>query len=123
MDDGSAYFMYHSIGQYAEKAADIGQAMARFGESWGAARDGQWEYALGARAAFTSHWADLIAAPYGSVTTTENVTAALYAMIGALPDGVLRGREVLVAGDCFPSLHFLLTGLAARFGFALRFAD
>jgi kynureninase len=27
---------------------------------------------------------------------------------------------VLVAGDCFPSLHFLLTGLAERYGFELR---
>ena len=53
------------------------------------------------------------------MTTAENVTAAVYALIGALPAAALRGRRLLVAGDCFPSLHFLLTGLAPRFGFTL----
>uniref|UniRef100_UPI00195443C4 hypothetical protein n=1 Tax=Klebsiella pneumoniae TaxID=573 RepID=UPI00195443C4 len=28
-------------------------------------------------------------------------------------------RRLLVAGDCFPSLHFLLAGLAERFDFRL----
>ena len=40
-------------------------------------------------------------------------------LITALPDGALRGKRVLVAADCFPSNHFLLTGLAARMGFTL----
>ena len=41
-------------------------------------------------------------------------------MIMALPGDELEGRVVLVAGDCFPSLHFLLTGMADRYGFTLR---
>ena len=32
---------------------------------------------------------------------------------------MLTGRRVLVAADCFPSLHFLLSGLAERRGFTL----
>ena len=30
-----------------------------------------------------------------------------------------RGKRVLVAEDCFPSMHFLLAGLAPKMGFTL----
>jgi selenocysteine lyase/cysteine desulfurase len=36
-----------------------------------------------------------------------------------LPARYLDGRRVLVAADCFPSLHFLLAGLAEQHGFVL----
>ncbi|TGT93643.1 aminotransferase, partial [bacterium M00.F.Ca.ET.163.01.1.1] len=52
-------------------------------------------------------------------TSAENVTSALYSLIGALPAERLAGKRLLVAADCFPSLHFLLAGLAKRFGFTL----
>ena len=116
---GDAYFLYHSIGQYAEKADDMAKAMAAFAGIWGAADDGQWAYALAKRQGFIDHWAQLIGAQAGTLTTTENVTAALYSLIGALPGKALKGRKVLVAGDCFPSVHFLLAGLAPRLGFDL----
>jgi kynureninase len=118
--DGSAYFLYHSIGQYPGKEQDLAQAMAGFAASWAAPNDLQWGYALGKRQGFIDRWRDLIGAAEGTLTTTENVTAALYAVIGALPAGHLAGRKLLVAGDCFPSLHFLLAGLAPRFGFTLK---
>ena len=118
-NDGTAYFLYHSIGQYPRKAADLAAAMAGFAQSWGSADDLQWGYALGKRAAFIGHWQTLIGAAEGTLTVTENVTASLNALIGALPGGTLAGKRVLVAGDCFPSMHFLLTGLAPRFGFTL----
>jgi kynureninase len=41
-------------------------------------------------------------------------------VMDALPDRMLRGRTVLVAAACFPSNHFLLTGMARRLGFDLR---
>lgn len=116
---GDAYFLYHSIGQYPEKANDMAAAMAAFSSVWGAADDGQWAYALGKRQSFIDQWAGLIGAASGSLTTTENVTASLYSLMGALPSESLKGRKVLVAGDCFPSVHFLLTGLAPRLGFEL----
>jgi kynureninase len=118
--DGSGYFLYHSIGQYPGKAEDIAAAMAEFAGVWGAPDDGQWGAILGRRGEFIEHWRRLIGAPEGTVTTSENVTAALYALIGALPGKHLKGRKLLVAGDCFPSLHFLLTALAPRFGFSLE---
>jgi len=116
---GDAYFLYHSIGQYPGKAIDMAAAMAEFASVWGAADDGQWGGVLAKRQAFIDQWAGLIGAIAGTVTTTENVTASLYSLMGALPSNVLKGRKVLVAGDCFPSVHFLLAGLAPRLGFDL----
>ena len=118
--DGSGYFLYHSIGQYPGKAADLAAAMAEFADVWGANDDAQWAYALGIRAGFIDRWRSIINAPSGSVTTCENVTSGLHMLITALPDGALRGKRVLVAADCFPSNHFLLTGLAGPMGFTLE---
>ena len=119
LHDGSAYFLYHSIGQYPQKAADMAAALTDFATCWGTVDTNQWGYALGKRAEFIGHWARLIGADPGTVTTTENVTASLYSLIGALEAAHLAGRKVLVAGDCFPSVHFLLAGLAPRLGFEL----
>ena len=119
LNDGSGYFLYHSIGQYPGKVGDLTAAMAEFATVWGSNDDAQWAYALGKRAAFIDRWRAIIKAPEASVTTCENVTSGLHMLISALPDGALRGKRVLVAADCFPSNHFLLTGLAARMGFTL----
>ena len=116
---GSAYFLYHSIGLYPGKAERTGEALARVADWWGAANDEQWSRSLALRADFLEAWRRLIAAPPGSLTTAENVTTALYSLIGALPDEHLRGRKLLITADCFPSLHFLLAGMAARRGFEL----
>jgi kynureninase len=117
--DASGYFLYHSIGQYPGKADALAQAMAEFAQVWGAPDDAQWGYALGTRARFVDRWRAIIGAPQGTVTTCENVTQGLHMLITALPQGYLRGKRVLVAGDCFPSNHFLLTGLQDRLGFTL----
>lgn len=118
--EGDGYMLYHSIGQYPGKAQDMAAAMSAFAQVWGAANDEQWGYALGQRQRFIDLWSRLLKAPSASLTTTENVTSALAALIMALPREDLEGRVVLVAGDCFPSLHFLLTGLCDRYGFELR---
>jgi len=117
--DGSAYFLYHSIGQYDGKAQESLAALGEFTDVWGANDDGQWGLALGIRQRFIDGWRRLINAPQGTLTTTENVTAALHSLIGGLPDKMLRGKRVLVAADCFPSLHFMLTAMAKRCGFTL----
>jgi len=119
ISDASGYFLYHSIGQYPGKAQAMAQAMAEFAQVWGAPDDAQWGYALGTRARFVDRWRAIIGAPEGTVTTCENVTQGLHMLVTALPQGFLRGRRVLVAGDCFPSNHFLLTGLQDRLGFTL----
>ncbi len=117
--DGSAYFLYHSIGMYPGKAEAMADAFSQFTSSWGAFDDGQWMRALSQRQQFIDKWRALIGAPAGTLTSAENVTTALYSLIGSLPERYLAGRRVLVAADCFPSLHFLLAGLATRFGFTL----
>jgi selenocysteine lyase/cysteine desulfurase len=117
---GEAYFLYHSIGQYPDKARDLAGAMAEFAVSWGAQDDLQWAYSLPKRQRFIDLWTKLIGAAPGSVTTTESVTLAFQAILTALPPVHLSGKSLLVAADCFPSNHFLLQGLADRLGFTLK---
>lgn len=119
-DRKEGYFLYHSIGQYPGKEADLSAAMAELAAVWSAPDDQQWSYMLGKRAEFIGLWRDLINAPEGSVTTCENVTQGVHLLLTSLPADNLRGRKVLVAADCFPSNHFLLTRLQERFGFDLQ---
>jgi selenocysteine lyase/cysteine desulfurase len=119
MTDGSGYFLYHSIGQYAGKTADLAAAMSAFAEVWGRADDGQWPVALGLRQRYIDRWRAILKAAPGTVTTCESVTAGVSSFIAALPAGRLRGKRLLIAADCFPSVHFLLSGLQDRLGFSL----
>lgn len=117
--DGSGYFLYHSIGMFPGKEAAIADGLRRYAQLWSTPDDAQWPQALAIRQQFIESWRKLIDAQPGTLTTAENVTTALYSLIGSLPDHYLEGRCVLVAADCFPSLHFLLAGLAERHGFTL----
>jgi len=119
-NDGSGYFLYHSIGMFPGKDARISEALARVATLWGTPDDAQWPQSLEIRQQFIALWSALIGAPPGTLTTAENVTTALYSIIGALPERSLRGRKLLIAADCFPSLHFLLSGMAERRGFAIE---
>ena len=114
------YFLYHSIGMYPGKSGDLAAAMAEFAEIWGRPDDSQWAYVLGKRANFLNRWSAILNAPAHSVTATENVTAAFHTLLASLPSGHLRGRTVLVGADCFPSNHFLLNGMAEKYGFTLH---
>ena len=114
-----SYFLYHSIGQYPGKARDLAGAMAEFAFVWGKPDDGQWVHVLGARQRFIDRWRVILNAAPQTVTTFENVTSAVHALLLSLPAGHLRGRKVLVGADCFPSNHFLLNGMAEKYGFQL----
>lgn len=115
----AGYFLYHSIGTYPGKSEQMADELGRFSKMWSAEDDGQWPAALQARHRFVESWSRLIDAPASSLTTTENVTTALYSIIGSLPLERIKGQRFLIAADCFPSLHFLLNKLADRFGFIL----
>ena len=115
-----AYFLYHSIGLYPGKAEDMAAALSDFSTIWGTTDDAQWPKVLAERAEFLDLWRDLIDAPEGSLTSAENVTTALFSILGGLPPARLRGKRVLVAADCFPSLHFLLNGMSDRLGYTLE---
>lgn len=114
-----SYFLYHSIGMYPGKDRDLAGALAEFAFVWGKPDDSQWAYALGARARFIDRWRAILNAPEGSLTTTENVTSSFHSLLASLPSGHLKGRKVLVGADCFPSNHFLLNGMAEKYGFTL----
>ena len=116
----AGYFLYHSIGQYPGKEAELSDAMAELASVWSAPDDQQWSYMLGKRAEFIDLWRQLIGAMEGSVTTCENVTQGVHMLTTSLPADLLRGRKVLVAADCFPSNHFLLSRLRERFDFELK---
>jgi len=116
----AGYFLYHSIGMYPGKEEDLASAMAEYAAAWSAPDDGQWGYVLGRRQQFIDLWRQEINAPEGTLTTCESVTDGLHRLIRSLPEDRLRGKRVLVAADCFPSLHFLLAGLAPKLGFTLH---
>lgn len=115
-----AYFLYHSIGMYPGKAEDIAAAMADFAATWGRPDDAQWATILPQRQRFIDRWRAILKAAPDTATTFESVTQALHSLLQSLPDGHLNGRTVLVAADCFPSNHFLLSGMAEAHGFTLK---
>jgi selenocysteine lyase/cysteine desulfurase len=119
LDEGAGYFLYHSIGMFRGKQQLIEQGLSEYASLWSTPNDSQWPQALSIRQRFIDRWRALINADAGTLTTADNVTTALYSVIGSLPAAMLRGRRVLVAADCFPSLHFLLAGMAQRCGFTL----
>jgi kynureninase len=113
------WLLYHSVGRFPGQEAAMNEELEKFTGAWCATDDGRWAAADAARREFLSIWAELIGAPAGSIMAAENVTAAFSGFVEALPAGTLAGRSVLIAEDCFPSLHFLLSGLAERDGFRL----
>lgn len=116
----NAYFLYHSIGMYPGKARDIAAAMADFAVTWGTPDDAQWGNVLPLRQRFIDRWRAILNAAPDTVTTFESVTQAFHSLVQSLPEGHLKGRTVLAAADCFPSNHFLLTGMATAYGFTLK---
>lgn len=118
-EDGSAYFLYHSIGMFPAKGRLIADGLRTYAQLWSTLDDSQWPQALAIRQRFIERWQALINAQPGTLTTADNVTTALCSFIGSLPKSLIEGRRVLVAADCFASLHFLLAGMAQRHGFTL----
>lgn len=120
-DEGAeaGWLLYHSVGRFPGQQALLTAALAEAAEAWCALNDRRWALLDGGRARFLDAAQRLLNAPPGSIFAAENVTQAFGAFIGALPPERLRGRRVLIAADCFPSLHYLLGGLAERDGFTL----
>jgi hypothetical protein len=116
----AAYFLYHSIGMYPGKDADLARALTEFAAVWGRADDSQWGHVLPLRQRFIDRWRAILNAAPGSVTTLRKRHRRVPQPAAVLPAGHLRGRTVLVGADCFPSNHFLLTGMADHYGFTLK---
>ncbi|GAB7549408.1 aminotransferase class V-fold PLP-dependent enzyme [Cupriavidus sp. 8B] len=114
------WLLYHSVGLFPGQRDAVQAALESFTSVWYRPDDARWEYGLQARQEVIDDWAKLIGAPSNAVFTAENVTEAFVKFIDALGQRRLAGRKVLIAADCFPSLHFLLTGLAPSLGFTLE---
>jgi selenocysteine lyase/cysteine desulfurase len=118
-DSEAGWLLYHSVGRFPGQQAAIRAALGEAAEVWCAPDDRRWGMLHAAREAFFAAIARLIDAPAGTTFAAENVTQAFALFIDALPASQLCGRNVLIAADCFPSLHYLLAGLAERIGFRL----
>ncbi|MEX3707047.1 aminotransferase class V-fold PLP-dependent enzyme [Paraburkholderia sp. BR14317] len=118
--DFSGWMMYHSVGVFPGQREAVTAALARFTSDWYAPDERRWSVGLRARDALLSNWATLIGADAAHVFGAQNVTDVFARFIDGLDDAALRARTVLIAADCFPSLHFLLNGVAARRGFTLK---
>jgi kynureninase len=115
----AGWLLYHSVGRFPGQQAAIRAALGEAADVWCAPDDRRWGMLDTARARFFAAVARLMNAPLGTLFAAENVTQAFALFIDALPQERLRGRDVLIAADCFPSLHYLLAGLAERSGFRL----
>lgn len=116
----SKYLLYHSIGMYPGKEQDLAATMADYARAWAAPDDNQWGYLLQKRQEFLGHWARMINVPMDTVTTAESVTHGVHMLMRSLPESALKGRRVLITADCFPSVHYLLSGLSSKIGFKLE---
>lgn len=116
---GAGWLMFHSVGRFPGQTESINAELAAFTEVWTALDGRRWGYLDGKRREAAALWAALFGAPEDCVFATENVTAAFFAFISALDPARLAAKRVLVAADCFPSLHFMLSTLAPRLGFEL----
>jgi kynureninase len=118
-DNYEGWLMYHSVGLFPQHETVVGAALAGYNRQWCRRESPRWDYGLQARDKMLGLWSQLIHGDPANVFASENVTEAFGRFVCALGPARLRGKKVLIAADCFPSLHFLLGGLADRFGFDL----
>lgn len=118
---GDGYALYHSIGLRPGGQEAMAGCLADFARIWSAPNGEAWGRLLPMLDEFRTAWARLLGRVNASeIALTPSVTASLMSLIDAVEKGRLRGRTVLIADDAFPSLHFLLQGLAGVAGFEIR---
>lgn len=115
----AGWLMYHSVGRFPGQADKVAAILSQAAQDWYANGDQHWHPGLAQRLQCQTLFAGLIGVPTDVVFTVENVTLAFATFLTSLPADTLRRRKVLIAGDCFPSLHFLLSGMAPQLGFEL----
>jgi selenocysteine lyase/cysteine desulfurase len=115
----AGWLLYHSVGMFPGQEEAVRAALDTFASSWCRPDLQRWDYGLAARREVLDQWARLVHAPAHAVFAAENVTDAFARFVGALGRNRLAGKRVLIAADCFPSLHYMLSGLAPVLGFTL----
>jgi len=117
--DCSGWLLYHSVGMFPGQESAMRAALDEFASNWCKTDLQRWDYGLLARQQTLQAFATLIHAPVQTLFAAENVTQAFAKFVGGLGRRRLANKRVLIAADCFPSLHYLLTGLAPTLGFTL----
>ena len=116
----SGYFLNHTVGVFPGQEQAIRNVMGEYAAAWCDPVNGQWNYLMQCREEFLNRWGELLNVDSSTICSMENVTTAVFSLLGSLPHEYLNNRVVLIAGNCFPSLYFLLDGLQERYGFTLR---
>ena len=117
--DKAGWLLYHSVGMFPGQQAAMRASLEGFTTSWCRPGLQRWDDGLAARRQVLDLYARLLRAPADAVYAAENVTQAFAQFVGALGRARLNGKRVLIAADCFPSLHYMLTGLAPLLGYTL----
>jgi len=115
----AGWLLYHSVGMFPGQEAAMRTALEEFTSVWCKTDLARWDYGLAARQQALRLFAQLVNAPQDALFASENVTQAFAKFVGGLGARRLANRRVLIAADCFPSLHYLLSGLAPALGFTL----
>lgn len=115
----AGWLLYHSVGMFPGQEETMRAALDEFAAAWCRPDLQRWDYGLAARQQSLMQFAALVGAPVDAVFSAENVTEAFAKFVGGLGRERLSGRRILIAADCFPSLHYLLSGLAPILGFQL----
>jgi len=115
----AGWLLYHSVGMFPGQEAAMRTALEEFTNVWCKTDLARWDYGLATRQEALRLFAQLIHAPEEALFASENVTQAFAKFVGGLGRKRLANRRVLIAADCFPSLHYLLSGLASTLGFTL----
>jgi kynureninase len=115
--DGGPYLATHSVGCPTTAALDALQTT--YLEPWKQQGDGAWQYWLRGIQGFRESLALLLGGDARDFCPQANLSAAMSALLGALP-APEPGRNIwLAAEDSFPSLGFVLQR-AESLGYALR---
>ncbi len=120
IEDESGWLHYHSVGLFPGQHEAMSKALAEFNDSWLSLKDNRWAVSEAKRQRAIELWSAIAGGNRRSVFTVENVTQAFGVFINSLPADTLPGRKVLIAFDCFPSLHYLMSELSKRIGFELK---
>ena len=112
------YAQSHSVGCLPHSAREALEASLL--RPWASKGGGAWGDWLGAVEGFSSALAGLLNTQASHICPQPCVSDAFYNILTALPEA--RGKRLLMHGEAFPSLGFVVHGLAPQ-GFSLMLED
>jgi kynureninase len=121
MADGTTYLAGHSLGRPAAVVRDaVAATVAEWADVGVAGWQARW---MALPRAAGDAIAELIGADPGEVIVADSVTAAVYRLASAVLAAVPRRATIVAADGDFPTLRYVLEGLAATYDARLRLVD